>query len=300
MNALIALHASASDMNGVMRFLVAQLRLGWFSATAKGVETKVKPSSWQQMVLSVGGACGLLSPMKGYVFFLMVAMLLMGCSGGDAPPVEQASTKSEKAVMPDNVTVTPVAKVDSPKGEDAQPGKLTLGHPPKETQHGVEPVTKPNPKPVSSNNAQRNGAATSQESLTPGIVEGEGNLTRENGQYFAEGSPFGGQFVDHHDNGTKSVEGQFVNGKQQGIWTFYHENGNRFRTGQYVDGRADGQWIIWREDGSNWSEQTYVSGQWNGVETRWHSNGQKQSEATWQGGKTIAKQEWDEKGVLRQ
>lgn len=239
--------------------------------------------------------------MKGYVFFLTVAMVLMGCSGGDAPTADQASGKSEKAAMPDNVTVTPVAKVDrSSKGEDAQPGKLTLGHPPKETQPGVEPVTKSILKPVPAVKAQRNGAATSQESLIPDKVEGEGNLTRENGQYLAEGSPFEGQFVDHHDNGTKSVEGQFVNGKQQGIWTFYHENGNRFRTGQYVDGRADGQWIIWRADGSKWSEQTYVNGQLNGVETRWHPNGQKQSEATWEGGKTIAKQEWDEKGVLRQ
>ena len=38
----------------------------------------------------------------------------------------------------------------------------------------------------------------------------------------------------------------------------------------------------------------------NGVETRWHPNGQKQSEATWQGGKTIAKEEWNEQGVPKQ
>jgi len=238
--------------------------------------------------------------MKGYMFFLTVAIVLMGCGGGDTPPEEQASTKPEQAAISDNVTVTPVAKDDLSKREDARPGKLTLGNPQKETQPGVEPVKKSIPKPVPAVNAQRNGAATSQDVLIPRKVEGEDNLTRENGQYLAEGSPFEGQFVDHHDDGKKSVEGQFVNGKQQGVWTFYHENGNRFRTGQYVDGRADGQWTIWRADGSKWSEQNYVNGQLNGLETRWHPNGQKQSEATWEGGKTIAKQQWDEKGVPRQ
>ena len=49
-----------------------------------------------------------------------------------------------------------------------------------------------------------------------------------------------------------------------------------------------------------WSEQTYVNGQLNGLETRWHPNGQKQSETTWEGGRTIAKQEWDESGVPKQ
>ena len=300
MNELIALHASANDVNGIMRFLWALACVGWFSATAKDVQTTVKPSAWQQMVLSAGEACGLLSPMKDSVIFLAVTMVLMGCGGGDAPPAEQASTETSKSALPDNVTVTPVAKVDPFEEEAHQPGTLTLGQPSKETQPGVEPATEPTPKPAPAANAQGSGAATPQESVIPGKVEGEGNLTRENGQYLTGGSPFEGQFVDYHDNGTKSVEGQFVNGKQQGIWTFYHENGKLFRTGKYVDGRADGQWVIWREDGSKWSEQTYINGQLNGVETRWHPNGQKQSEATWQGGKTIEKQEWDEQGVPRQ
>jgi len=244
------------------------------------------------MVLSPGEGCGLLSPMKGFVLFLTVAMVTVGCGGGDAPTAEQASAEAPKPVLPDNITVTPVAEVDSPKGEADPSGKLTLGKAPKENQ--------PEAKPAPAAKLQGENAVAPKRQATPNKVEGEGNLSKEDGKFTAGGSPFEGQFVDHHSNGTKSVEGQFVNGKQQGVWTFYHENGKLFRTGIYIDGRADGQWKIWRDDGSKWSEQTYINGQLNGVETRWHPNGRKQSEATWQGGKTIAKQEWDEQGVPKQ
>jgi hypothetical protein len=228
--------------------------------------------------------------MKGLVFFLGVAMVTAGCGGGDAPPAEQAETP--KPAVPDNITITPIAEVAPSTGEADKLGKLTLGKPPKEIQ--------PEAKPAPAAKPQGGGVVAPKESVATGKVEGEANLTKENGQYTTGGSPFEGQFIDRHDNGAKSVEGQFVNGKQQGVWTFYHENGKLFRTGKYVDGRADGQWAIWRDDGSKWSEQTYINGQLNGVETRWHPNGQKQSEATWQGGKTIAKQEWDEQGAPKQ
>lgn len=246
------------------------------------------------MVLSPGGACGLLSSMKGFVFFLTVAMVAVGCGGRDASPAEQAEMPTP--ALPDNITITPVAEVAPSTGEPDQPGKLTLGKPPKDAASEA----KPTPKPEAETKSPGGSTVAPQESVTPVRVEGESNLTKENGQYTAGGSPFEGQFVDHHDNGTKSVEGQFANGKQQGVWTFYHENGKLFRTGKYIDGRADGQWAIWRDDGSKWSAQTYINGQLNGVETRWHPNGQKQSEATWQGGKTIAKEEWNEQGVPKQ
>ena len=234
--------------------------------------------------------------MKEFLFLLAMAVVLVGCGGGDSPPDQSAAAETPKLALPENVTVTSVAKVD-PAGEKVQqPGKLTLGQPTGEVQPEAKPTSAPKPEAK----PQGGGTVAPKEPVTAAKVEGEGSLTRENGQYLAGGTPFDGQFVDHHDNGNKSVEGKFVNGKQQGIWAFYHENGKRFRTGQYVDGRANGQWTIWREDGSKWTEQTYVNGQLNGVETRWHPNGQKQSEATWQGGRTISKQEWDEQGVPRQ
>ena len=238
--------------------------------------------------------------MKYFAGLGMLAIGLVGC-GGDAPApgtsttetnaVEQtpAAVNKNTATTNPNISIKPTTEIPAAK-----------------------PVTKPKPTPPQAGTpaatpAATNNAATAQANsgtpnkpTQPDRVEGQGNLTEKNGAFFSGDSPFNGQFVDRHDNGVKSVDGRFENGIQQGAWTYYHENGSRFRTGQYVDGRADGQWTFWRENGSKWSEQTYVNGQLNGLETRWHPNGQKQSETTWEGGRTIAKQEWDESGVPKQ
>ena len=251
------------------------------------------------MVLSADGACALLSLMREYVFILAVVVAVAGCGGAsEMPPEEQSGGGAPKSELPGNITVKPVGSVAAPTNAAPQSGKLSLG-----VKNTEQPKAQSEPTPLPGTATQpkaSDGGDPKEVAASPGKVKGEGNLIKEKGQYLAGGSPFDGQFIDHHDNGNKSVEGEFVTGKQQGVWTFYHENGNRFRTGKYVDGRADGQWTIWRADGSRWSEQTYVNGQLNGIETRWHSNGQKQSEATWQGGKTIEKKEWDEQGAPRQ
>ena len=72
----------------------------------------------------------MLSPMKGFVFFFAVGMVLSGCGGGDGPPAEQAEMPTP--ALPDNITITPVAEVAPSTGEPDQPGKLTLGKPPKD------------------------------------------------------------------------------------------------------------------------------------------------------------------------
>ena len=82
--------------------------------------------------------------MKGFVFFLAVTMVLAGCSGGDAPPEEQAEMPTP--ALPDNIKITPVAELAPSTGEADEPGKLTLGKPPKKIQPGAKPTPKPNPE----------------------------------------------------------------------------------------------------------------------------------------------------------
>jgi len=256
------------------------------------------------MVLSLKAGYVLIPPMKHFAGFGVFAIVLIGC-GGEAPAPSIPSTETNSVEQPTtvgkkntasgnaNISIKPTTQIPVAKPESKPK--------PTSSQAGTLPVT-----PSTTNNATST-VTPQQTTIAPGIkpaqpdkVEGEGNLTQKNGTFFSGDSQFNGQFVDNHDNGVKSVEGRFENGVQQGEWTFYHENGIKFRTGQYVDGRADGQWTIWREDGSKWSEQTYVNGQLNGLETRWHPNGQKESETTWEGGRTIAKKEWDESGAPKQ
>ncbi|HJO09151.1 MAG TPA: hypothetical protein QGH16_04825 [Verrucomicrobiota bacterium] len=245
--------------------------------------------------------------MREHVFILAVVVAVgvavvvavVGCGGAsEGPTEEQPGAGAPKSELPGNITVTPVDSIAVPTNAAPQPGKLTLGEKYPESSK-VQPI--PTNQLGSAAQSKAIDIESPKETASSlSKVEGEGNLIREKGEYLAGGSPFDGQFVDHHDNGNKSVEGEFVNGKQQGVWTFYHENGNRYRTGNYVDSRANGQWTFWRADGSKWSEQTYANGQLNGFETRWHPNGEKQSESTWQGGKTIETKEWDEQGMPKQ
>ena len=61
--------------------------------------------AWQQMVLSPGGACGLLSPMKEFLFLLAMAVVLVGCGGGDSPPDQSAAAETPKPALADRQSV---------------------------------------------------------------------------------------------------------------------------------------------------------------------------------------------------
>ena len=232
------------------------------------------------MVLSPNDGCVLILPMKHFAGLGVLAIGLMGC-GGEAPAPSTPAAETNYALSSQrrcktnttpgnaNISIKPTTEIPAAKPVKPKPSRLRQAA--------------PAATPAATNNATSSGAAirNHHNRTQPNKVQGEGNLTKKNGAFFSGDSPFNGQFVDHHDNGVKSVEGRFENGIQQGAWTFYHENGSRFRSGQYMSTAAlMASGSFWREDGSKWSEQSYVNGQLNGLETRWHPNGQKQSETT--------------------
>ena len=218
-------------------------------------------------------ACVFILRMKGFVrpiIFGLIAIGLMSC-GGSSPDDNRTSTNEKTNISSGDISisVTPTTDISSSKQ-----GVLSDESSKSTTSYTIKPDKS-------------------------GKLQDNGKLKEEGGAYFLDNSPFTGDFIDHHDNGNKSLEGKFLNGKQEGVWAYYHKNGNRFRTGKYLNGRANGQWVIWRMDGSKWSEKNYVNGQLNGIETRWHPNGQKQSETEWGGGKILSKKEWDESGTSK-
>ena len=211
--------------------------------------------------------------MKDFVLFVLFGVMAIGLMGcGESSPVDNQTNITEKTNISSgdiSISVTPTTDISSSK-------------------QGVISV-----------DASKSAATYSLKPVQSGKVQSGDKLKEEGGISFLDDSPFNGDFIDHHDNGNKSVEGNFLNGKQEGVWTYFHKNGSRFRTGKYVDGRANGQWVIWRMDGSKWSEKNYDNGQLNGIETRWHANGKKQSETEWGGGKILSKKEWDESGASK-
>ena len=198
-----------------------------------------------------------------------MVICLMGC--GESPTADKQAGITEKTNITSgdiSISVTPTTDIPSPSSKQSA---ISVENSKSAPTYTIKPAQ-------------------------AGKVQADGKLKEDGGAYFLDDSPFNGEFIDHHDNGNKSVEGKFLNGKQEGVWTYFHKNGSRFRTGKYLDGRANGQWIIWRMDGTKWSEKNYVNGQLNGVEIRWHANGKKQSETDWNGGKVLSKKEWDELG----
>jgi hypothetical protein len=55
-----------------------------------------------------------------------------------------------------------------------------------------------------------------------------------------------GPYLSLHATGKKAVEGQYENGKRQGLWTTWDENGQKVEEVTFVDGQYHGartQWV---------------------------------------------------------
>ena len=124
------------------------------------------------------------------------------------------------------------------------------------------------------------------------------DLGKKGGVWLTPGTdqPYTGPVVDRHENGKRSMEGQFTDGKQSGQWSYYHENGGQFRTGNYMDGKPDGLWTYWHENDTKRAEIQYRKGQLHGSEVRWHENGMKKTEAVWDSGRKVSEEKWDTQG----
>jgi len=66
--------------------------------------------------------------------------------------------------------------------------------------------------------------------------------------------------IDFHKNGVKKAEGQYIDGKKEGLWISWHRNGERESEGEYIDGQRDGRWREWDPDGKLIKEEYLVDG----------------------------------------
>jgi len=110
--------------------------------------------------------------------------------------------------------------------------------------------------------------------------------------------PFTGKNICSLEN-VPYVEGNFLNGKEDGKWTWY-ENGQKVIEENYKDGKRDGKTIEWEKNGQFWSEGHYndannKDGKW----TFWYKNGQKLIEENYKDGVLDGKStSWHENGQL--
>jgi len=87
------------------------------------------------------------------------------------------------------------------------------------------------------------------------------------------------------------AEGEFLNNKYVGLWSFYHKNGQLNGKGNYDESKGEklgssgipsdnreGLWRIWYENGQLSQEGNYVNNKGEGLWRYWYENGQLERE----------------------
>ena len=96
---------------------------------------------------------------------------------------------------------------------------------------------------------------------------------------------YSGKVFNNRMGGKKEFEGSYKDGKKNGLWTDYHENGQKSSEITYKNGK---QYII----------RTYKDGKREGFWTWWYANGQKFYEDVYKDGELIESKKWDRDGNL--
>ena len=75
------------------------------------------------------------------------------------------------------------------------------------------------------------------------------------------------------DTGKLGSEGNYKNGKKDGVWIFYFKNGNKKWVGNYKDDQISGELIQYEENGIIISKENYEDGKLVGKYEYYHDNG---------------------------
>ena len=87
--------------------------------------------------------------------------------------------------------------------------------------------------------------------------------------------------------------------KQLTKQTVYYKNGHKKMEGNFKNGKRDGLWQAWFADGKLWSETNYTEGIENGQKTVYYENGQKYFSGEMKNGKRRGKWTfWKENGEI--
>ncbi|MCP4922560.1 MAG: toxin-antitoxin system YwqK family antitoxin [bacterium] len=128
---------------------------------------------------------------------------------------------------------------------------------------------------------------------------GGGGYPWNGGIAYLKGSdtPYTGKSFLLYKNGQKKSEGNWKNGKQDGLWVTWYKNGNYQTAGKMKDGKEDGLSTHWYENGQREVQGNYKNGKLNGLREQWHENGQKMFETNWKDGEILpARKYWNSKG----
>ena len=109
-------------------------------------------------------------------------------------------------------------------------------------------------------------------------------------------TPYTGKTYELYEDGQKRSEGNFKDGKMDGLCMWWHENGQKAREANYKDDKPDGLWTEWYENGQKKVEVNFKDVKPDGLWTEWHETGQKQFGENFKDGELISAKYWNSKG----
>ena len=102
-----------------------------------------------------------------------------------------------------------------------------------------------------------------------------------------------------YSNGQPKIDGQHVNGKDEGTWTWFYENGKKRMQGDFLHGKRHGVWTIWDTSGTKLSESHYENDKLNGNYQRWYSNGKIESEGAYKDDQLVNAVNYNPDGTVK-
>ena len=91
--------------------------------------------------------------------------------------------------------------------------------------------------------------------------------------------PLTGKYTEKYHNGNLKYEVNYINGKKEGLETFWYISGGKYIQTSYKNDKEDGIWNQWFENGQLKLEAHYKNGKENGLFTLFYDNGTKRSES---------------------
>lgn len=126
-------------------------------------------------------------------------------------------------------------------------------------------------------------------------------LTEIDGIFYLKknSEPFTGKLIENYPNEKLlGREGNYLDGKMVGKWTWYYKDGKVKRESEYFNNKKNGKTTYWFKDGIKQSETSYKDDNLEGKSVWFHTNGIKKKEAIYQNGLLVKGKEWDENGNL--
>ncbi|MCB9279049.1 MAG: TonB family protein [Lewinellaceae bacterium] len=103
-----------------------------------------------------------------------------------------------------------------------------------------------------------------------------------------------GPYKEWYDNGTPWKEGAFLNGKKEGIWSFYSfETGKKEETGAYLNNERSGRWARLDSTGMVKEEMEFKAGVLNGPNKIYNRAGQLAIVRTYENGEMTGEEKLD-------